>query len=192
MAEQSSGVAPRTVIESLVALLGLVLGAAVGIKFADIDQYVPNILLHHRALLTHGLLASLFLGWMCLRTRHQELHQALRGLTIGFSMTNAVHLSFDLFPRGWWGYALIHIFVWALPPVLSWLWIASSIVVCIYIARFFVRTIWDMLIPAAGMIMGVTAHAHEGLIFPLIALFLGGIVAFLIPFPFRGESFSRK
>ena len=184
MQEHSSDFSPRTYSDSLSAFVGLLVGAAIGIKFADIDQHVPDILLHHRALLTHGFLISLLLGWITRRTKYQ----AWRGITIGFSVTNAVHLCFDLFPRSWWGYALIHIFTWGLPPLLSWLWIAASIVLCIYIARFFVHTIWDILISIGGIIAAFIAHAHEGFFWPLVACIIGGIIAFLIPI--KGKAFS--
>ena len=172
---------PKTASASSFALIGLLVGAAVGVKFADIDQQVPDWLLHHRALLTHGLVVPFLLGLWGWLTKHQ----LARGLTIGFCVTNAVHLSFDLFPRAWWGYALIHIFVWPLPPVLSWLWIAVSITLCLYLARFFVRTIWDLTISALGIISGFVAYAHEGFFFPLIAFLIAGTLAFLIPFPSR-------
>ena len=173
---------PQTRTEVYLSCIGLLFGAVIGMKFADIDQRIPDWLLYHRAILTHGLIVPALLGWGVWRTKHQTI----RGLTIGFCMTNAVHLSFDLFPRAWWGHALIHIFAWALPPLLSWLWIAISIVLCVYLARLFVRTFWDVLVSGLGILMGFGVSAHEGLLLPLLAFMIAGILAFLLPLK-RGE-----
>jgi hypothetical protein len=168
-------------IDVVYALIGIICGAAVGITFADIDLQVPEWLLHHRALFTHGIIVPLVLLWWSRRTHHH----ALRGFTLGFCVTNAIHLSFDLFPRAWWGHALIHIFMWALPPIVSWVWIALSIMLCLYLARSIIQTIWDMFVAGIGIIAGFTVYAHEGLIFPFFAFVIAGIIAFMLPYPFR-------
>lgn len=175
---QRSDLTPQTTAALSVSVLGLVFGMSIGVKFADIDLRFPEWLLHHRALLTHGCIIPLLLSWAAWRTQHQ----ILRGFTIGFCVTNAVHLSFDLFPRAWWGHALIHISIWAFPPWLSWLWIAVSIVVCLYISRFFIRTLLDLMIAGVGIVIGFVVYIHEGILLPLSAFFLAGVVAFLLPF----------
>jgi len=174
---QRTDLTPQTGTEVYLSCLGLLLGTVVGLKFADIDQRVPNWLLYHRDILTHGLIVPMLLSWGVWRTKHQTV----RGFTIGFCLTNAVHLSFDLFPRAWWGHALIHLFGWTFPPVLSWCWIAISMVLCVYLARFFIRTFWDVLVSGLGILIGFGVSAHEGLLLPLLAFLIAGILAFLFP-----------
>jgi len=175
---QKPDLTPRNTAALSASILGVLIGMSLGVKFADIDLRFPEWLLRHRALLTHGCLIPLLLAWTTWRTQHQSL----RGCTIGFCVTNAVHLSFDLFPRAWWGHALIHVSLWAFPPWLSWLWLAASIVVCLYLSRLFMRTFSDILMSGIGIAAGFTVYAHESLFRPLIAFVLAGIIAFVLPF----------
>ncbi|PID55986.1 hypothetical protein CSB45_13615 [candidate division KSB3 bacterium] len=168
---------PRRLPAISYALIGTVCGIAMGIKFADIDLLFPSCLLHHRALLTHGFILPLCLSWIVWRTRLQFL----RGVTLGFCVTNTVHLSFDLFPQAWRGYALIHLFWLSFPPLLSWIWIAGSLVICWYLWRMFVRTLWELCLSAAGLLAGFVVYAHEGILSPLIAMALSAMIAFLFP-----------
>ena len=149
----------------LLTLIGLVIGAKIGIKFADIDQQFPEWLLHHRALLTHGAIVPLLLASLSAFTQVQMV----RGFTIGFCVTNAVHLSFDLFPKAWRGYALIHFFDWSLPPVGSWLWITLGIVVSLLIAYLLWRNFIDLAVAVGSVIFGFSVYDHEGVWFPAIA-----------------------
>ena len=149
----------------LLTLIGLVIGAKIGIKFADIDQQFPEWLLHHRALLTHGAIVPLLLASLSAFTQVQMV----RGFTIGFCVTNAVHLSFDLFPKAWRGYALIHFFDWSLSPVGSWLWIALGIVVSLLIAYLLWRNFIDLAVAVGSVIFGFSVYDHEGVWFPAIA-----------------------
>jgi hypothetical protein len=175
---------PQTAQTMWLSVVGLCFGIAIGVKFADIDLRVPNWLLYHRALLTHGAIVPMLVAGWCWFSRHQTV----RGFTIGFAVANAVHLSFDLFPKAWWGHALIHVFTWAFPPILSWCWIAASIVCCLYLARYFIRTIWDIVLSLSGILAGFVIYAHEGFLFPLIAFAVAGILAFLLPIPREATS----
>ena len=157
----------RRWIQHLLVLMGLVIGAKLGIKFADVDQRFPEWLLHHRALLTHGAIVPLLLASITAFTQIQ----IIRGFTIGFCVTNAVHLSFDLFPKAWRGYALIHFFDWSLPPVGSWLWIALGIIISLLIAYLLWRTFVDLMVVVGSVIFGFSVYAHEGIWFPAIAFF---------------------
>lgn len=152
-------------MKQLLTLIGLVIGAKIGIKFADIDQKFPEWLLHHRALLTHGAIVPLLLASLSALTQIQ----IVRGFTIGFCVTNAVHLSFDLFPKAWRGYALIHFFEWPLPPVGSWLWMALGIIGSLLIAYLLWRNFIDLVVATGSIIFGFSVYAHEGVWFPAIA-----------------------
>ncbi|WP_071518205.1 hypothetical protein [Geitlerinema sp. PCC 9228] len=157
----------------LLTLIGLVIGAKIGIKFADIDRHFPEWLLHHRAFLTHGAIIPMLLASITTLTQIQ----LIRGFTIGFCVTNAVHLSFDLFPKSWRGYALIHVFDWSLPPVASWLWISLGILVSLLIAYILWRNFLDIIVTVGSIIFGFSVYAHEGIWFPAIAFFTSAILA---------------
>ena len=152
-------------MRQILTLIGLVIGAKLGIKFADIDQRFPEWLLHHRALLTHGAIVPLLLASITAFTQIQ----IIRGFTIGFCVTNAVHLSFDLFPKAWRGYALIHFFDWSLPPVGSWFWIALGIIISLLTAYLLWRNFLDLVVAVGSIIFGFSVYAQEGIWFPAIA-----------------------
>src|SRR5262249_19735911 len=129
----------------------LIVGAAIGLRFADIDQRIPFLV--HRSILTHGVLIPLLLLYMA-RKQSALRDMGWRFFTIGFSLANAVHLSFDLFPNSWDKHALIHIpfFGW-MPALLSIAWIALSILACLYIAYLLIRETWESLLCAATLLV---------------------------------------
>ncbi|MBI5950211.1 MAG: hypothetical protein HY865_01025 [Chloroflexi bacterium] len=102
----------------LINFLLFALGAAIGIKFADIDL-APPLRLKHRSVWTHGPLIT----WLVIY---------LLGLfpwgywfAVGFLPANAIHLLADMFPRNWKGGALIklHPIKRDLAPILSFVWL---------------------------------------------------------------------
>ena len=117
-------------MKPVVRLIALLAGVYVGFRFPDFDQRTD--ILVHRSIITHGLLAPLLL-YIVLGSRQSPAPARL--FVTGAALAVAVHLSFDLFPRGWWRHALIHLptYGWT-PPLVSWGWIALSIVLCFYIA----------------------------------------------------------
>ena len=113
-------------------LLGLalfVVGLAVGEGFPDIDQRTDLLL--HRSILTHGPLVPGFLFVVAINSRSVPWRRFVMGASLGF----AIHLAFDLFPRGWSGYALISLpgYGWT-PVALSQAWIGLSMVACGFFA----------------------------------------------------------
>ncbi len=134
----------------------LVYGLNVGARFPDVDQRFS--FLPHRSFLTHGLLLPmlLFIGIRHYLSRPDVLQQCLdilaRLFVIGFCLANAVHLCFDFFPRGWYGFALIWVpFVGRATPTFSWMWIGISCVVCLYLAILLVRHLLEMVLGALGL-----------------------------------------
>jgi len=87
----------------LFAFVLLGVGLAVGNWFPDIDQ--DTGLLLHRSIVTHGPLVPLIAVAIAATSRTILLRWFALGLVVGF----AVHLSFDLFPKGWSGFALISV-----------------------------------------------------------------------------------
>ena len=108
----------------------LALGLIIGAIFPDIDRYLP--FLQHRSLLTHGIFIPVLLFiWV----RFRPLLHWVRTLCLGFCATLATHLSFDLFPLAWKGFALIHIPGYGrMSAGFSWGWIIVSIIGCTYLA----------------------------------------------------------
>ena len=118
----------------LLGLVALLTGLAVGNWFPDIDQKTGLLL--HRSIVTHGPLVPIIVFATASGTRSLRLRWFALGVTLGV----AIHLSFDLFPNGWSGFALIKvpIYCWT-APWFSWIWIALSTVACIYLALRLVR-----------------------------------------------------
>jgi hypothetical protein len=117
-------------MKTVIRLLALVAGVYVGFRFPDYDQHTDLLL--HRSIITHGLLAPLLL-YAVLGSR--RIAAPVRLFVAGAALAVAVHLSFDLFPNGWRGFALIHLPKYGkAAPFLSWVWMALIIVVCFFIA----------------------------------------------------------
>ena len=87
----------------LFGFAALVVGLAVGNWFPDVDQKTD--LLVHRSIVTHGPLLPIIVVGVASVMRTTPLRWVALGLAVGL----AVHLSFDLFPKGWSGFALISV-----------------------------------------------------------------------------------
>lgn len=96
----------------------ILIGAAIGIKFADVDL-APVFRLRHRSAWTHGPL----IVWLVMYLLGS--FPWLYWLAVGFLPANAIHLFADMFPRNWKGGALIHLHPIKrdLAPVLSFAWL---------------------------------------------------------------------
>ena len=171
-------------MKPVIRLLALLAGVYVGFRFPDLDQRTG--ILVHRSIVTHGLLAPLLL-YIVLGSRRSPAPARL--LVTGAALAVAVHLSFDLFPRGWSGHALIHLptYGWT-PPIVSWGWIALSIVLCFYIAfksaRGWVETTLVLLAIVAVFIYSLpNEHALWG---PMAAVL--GAIAIATVLGVRGGS----
>ena len=161
------------------ALLSLLVGLALGEKFPDIDQ--GNSFLVHRSIITHGPLLPFLFFLVASRIKLVPIRLFVMGLCLGI----AVHLCFDLFPKGWVGYALIHVPVvgW-IYPLVSWVWIALSIILCLYMAMRLVRTGLQGVALVFGMLgmfgyAGVNEEAVWGPLASMIAATVIGLAASL-------------
>jgi hypothetical protein len=118
-------------LRSSTALLIFVLGLIIGANLPDFDQQFQPFI-QHRSLITHGwIIPAILLIFASVSRNRADWYALVAGMCVGL----AAHLSFDLFPARWVGTALI-----TLPFVntrtdgtFSWLWIASSIVICLAI-----------------------------------------------------------
>src|SRR5215207_621455 len=113
-------------------LVWLLLGAALGLHFPDVDtrfQWLisPRLLLH-RSAVTHGLIVP---SLLFLSARAKGKAPSFRSFVIGFSLASAVHLCFDFFPKGWVGFALIHVPLYGRTTALfSQAWIMLGVLAC--------------------------------------------------------------
>ncbi len=96
----------------------------------DIDSIIP--LLYHRDMLTHSAIIP-FLALLYL-TRFKYISPIM---IAALFLCFAIHLSADMFPKGWRGFALLHfpVFGFALPGMLSFLWLLANVVICIFFAH---------------------------------------------------------
>ena len=161
------------------ALLSLLVGLSLGEKFPDIDQ--GSRFLVHRSVFTHGPILPFLLFLVASRINPVPV----RLFAMGFSLGVAVHLCFDLFPKGWTGFALIHVPVvgWTYPQV-SWVWIALSIICCFYMAMGLVRNGLQGTALVFGMLAmfgyaGANEESVWGPLLSMIAATVIGLVALL-------------
>ena len=155
----------------LVALLG---GLAIGNWFPDIDQKTGLLL--HRSIVTHGPLVPIIVYAIASGTRSIQLRLFAMGLTLGV----AIHLSFDLFPNAWSGFALISLpsYGWT-APWFSWTWIAVSTVACTHLAVRLVRSGFDGSLFMLSLIFafGYIAVGEDALWRPVVALTVATVIS---------------
>ena len=158
-------------------LLGLVLllaGLGIGNWFPDIDQ--KTSLLQHRSIVTHGPLAPIIVFAAASGARSIPRRWFALGVTLGV----AVHLSFDLFPNGWSGFALISVPDYGrTTPWFSWIWIATSTVACTYLALRLVRGGLDSCLFMLSLIyaFGYIAVGEDAFWRPVVALTVATVIS---------------
>ena len=113
----------------------LILSFFLGLAFPDVDQLFQS-LLGHRSILTHSILLP-YLLYVYL----EKKEPSPRGKTIliGLLLGIGLHLSADLHPKSWIGFALIklpfNISIGGLSPV----WIGMNAIVALYAAAYFLN-----------------------------------------------------
>lgn len=148
------------------------LGAVVGLGLPDIDAVLS--FLTHRSIITHNPFWPLLPLWAA----KQSINRA-RLFSMGLSTSLAIHFCFDLFPRAWRGYALVHLpLVGRVGGVVSWLWLAVSILVCVYIAAKLIQQLLDVVLVVGGGVISFVIMANsEPFTGPLVALLLAVALA---------------
>lgn len=142
----------------------LLLGLVVGLHLPDIDNrlqgLIPSWLLLHRSILTHGCLLPLLLFRLARRRGGAEA--SFRLFALGLSLALAVHLCFDFFPRGWVGFALIHVPVYGRATALfSQSWLILSVVACLYVGFRLMRNVLEFTLGVGGLIISFIISAVE-------------------------------
>ena len=178
----------------LTGMVLFVIGCFIGLRFADFDYWFRwNPLLVHRSLLTHSVLMPLLL----FRAFRGNADPAARLFVIGVCVASAVHLAFDLFPSGWYGYARVHVpfygHVSALP---SQAWLFVNAVVSLYLACLLLRNVGEFYFSFVGLAVtyGIAAAAQPRISFyALVVLALAAPIAFVLPRrPVKPEQFAPR
>ena len=158
----------------LFGFVALVVGLSAGNWFPDVDQHTS--LLSHRSIITHGPLVPLIVVSLASATRTIPLLWFALGLAIGV----AVHLSFDLFPKDWSGFALISVpgYGWS-APWFSGTWIAISMVFCAYLAIKLIRNGLDGFILTMSLFcaFGYISIGEDTFWRPVVALTVAAAIA---------------
>lgn len=164
------------------------LGGLVGLSLPDLDRSLYWLrhfgLIAHRSAVTHGILLPL-LVFLAAHARTRKPGVAadralpLRSLAMGLCLAVAVHLSFDLFPSAWRGYARIHV------PLYGWLgawssktWLFLSAVGCVHLPARLLRNTGETLLRCLGLALWFGLHAARE-----------PRAAWLVPFAFLPATF---
>ena len=152
-----------------------VVAAWIGSWFPDTDLKVR--FLRHRSVLTHGILVPLMFVAMVGVTRTERVEWFVAGLCTGL----AVHLAFDLFPKGWNGYAFISVpGLGVMPASVSIAWMLTSTALCMVGSIQLVQGMFGLYLWAvsmAAMLLSGVFTQGERLIGPLIVLAVTGSAA---------------
>ena len=163
----------------MIGTLLLLIGMAIGLHLPDIDLTLSFLV--HRSIITHGFLLPLLLFWFA----HKKESPIPRLFAMGISSSAAIHLCFDLFPGVWTGFALIHIPVYSrTSPAFSWLWIALSSIVCLYVAFSLIRNLFDVMMVISSLVIafGFYATTEKNIfVFPLVALATATTIVLALP-----------
>lgn len=162
----------------ILGLLLLVIGIAAGLNLPDLDYKVSFLV--HRSIVTHSFFFPLLLFWVIPKKEKPKLYW----LSQGFSLAIVVHLCFDLFPKAWTGFALISIPLYGRSsPLFSWLWLAGSIVLCLYLALLLVKNLGDILIIIGSAMVSFRFSATtEDIFWPaLLALTVAMLIVLMLP-----------
>ena len=144
----------------------LFIGLIIGLFFPDIDQGFQN-LLGHRSIITHSILFPyLFYHYLIKKKKDPKVRNI--SLIMGIFLGIGLHLSADLYPKEWVGYALIKLpgnnDVGDLSPI----WIGLNVVVATYFSAILLKKIantkkyWITYLIIGSVVGLMYAAADEG------------------------------
>ena len=170
-----------------ISIVVLAVAVYIGLEFPDIDQHFDFLL--HRSIITHGPLLPLVAFAFALGDNPVQRRLGT-GIAVGF----AVHMAFDLFPRGWQGYALISLplYGWT-HPVFSWIWISATMLISFGFAIRLCRYAIDVAIflAAAVATFAFVAPGENALWRPLAVVAASLLVTFWMIGPDKNTSEMR-
>ncbi len=146
-------------------LIVFIAGFFLGIKFPDWDF---KLKLKHRSILTHSPLILL----PVIITYYKNTSVELRYLILGLSLSIAIHLIFDIFPKGWGGGALLKIPIvnLSLKPRISKFLFVLFIVVSILVSIRFTKNVEELffLLIYGNIYIFISVIKEKKLLRPLI------------------------
>jgi hypothetical protein len=146
------------------------------LNLPDLDSRVSFLI--HRSIVTHSFFFPILLFWIA----HKKEQPTIRFLSMGFSLSITAHLCFDLFPKAWTGFALISIPLYGrASPLFSWVWIAGSIVLCLYLAFLLVKNLGDVIIVVSSAVVSFGFCATtESVFWPALLALIGATLTTLM------------
>ena len=176
--------------EFAISLFLIFIGSAFGVLLPDLDQRLLKVsnFIQHRSILTHSCL----LGWVFYWLAKREKAELFSFFAVGIFIGLAVHLSFDLFPRRWWGVALIYIPLVGnlrnipldgdlLPPLFSFVWILGNIWICFAFVQRIIGTNQLKMISAIVItliVFLITSHTERTFWLPFFVLLICLLTSF--------------
>jgi len=159
----------------LISFIFFATGLAIGWIIPDVDSTVR--FLTHRSIITHSFIWPLIL-YLVARRAGDPIRPRYSALTVGLGLALAVHFCFDLFPRTWRGFALIHVPLYGRSDVLfSQIWLVVSILICLYLALHLATGLFDITLLAGGALVSFALMGTaEPLGQPLTAFAIATIV----------------
>jgi hypothetical protein len=126
---------------SFTGVLILFASFLLGIKFPDWDL---KFKLKHRNILTHSPVVMIFFY----KIFKLENSRDFRFFIMGFSIALALHFIFDLFPKGWFGGALLKVPIInkTLSPAGSMAFLLTSTIICVFIAVSYTKNFTEFII----------------------------------------------
>jgi hypothetical protein len=172
---------------SIAGIILLLLALLLGLNLPDLDHQVQFLV--HRSIITHGFLVPLGVFLIV----YKEKMASPRFLSMGFSLAAVTHLCFDLFPRAWIGFALIHIPFWGRgSPIFSWAWISLSIIICLYLTFVLIQTLLDILVVLGSLGLAFSFYASSQAIFWPALITLLVTVGITLALPANSREILRK
>lgn len=162
----------------LTGIILLLLALLLGLNLPDLDHQIQFLV--HRSIITHGFLIPLGVFMLV----YKDKTSSPRFLSMGFSLATVTHLCFDLFPRAWAGFALIHIPFWGRStPIFSWIWLGASIIICLYLTFVLMKTLLDIVMAIGSLGLAFAFYASTQPIFwpALITLLLAVGLTLILP-----------
>jgi hypothetical protein len=150
------------------------IGVIFGLVFPDLDLKLSQLpllgFMLHRSIITHGFVLPLLVFLLV------EAKDTVRPFILGLNLSLAAHFCFDLFPNAWLGYSLIYVpFYGRTSPVFSWLWLTTSVLICLYLAIKLVKTKFDFRLAMMGIAIAFWYNMvnDEFRLAPLAAITIG-------------------
>jgi hypothetical protein len=161
-------------------LAALAFGVLLGIQLPDADLWLFFLSGQHRSILTHSPLIPYGL-YLAAQGRGPWWRWGAVGLATAF----AAHLAYDVFPRAWYGAALVKVpLLGQMNPTLSLLILMGGVVGCWYLALLLTANRRDLnIVLLAGFVAFVVSGVRSGesWFLPLLALAAGLFLASLLP-----------